>query len=74
VIFEIIVGVNLFIYGLFKDAVSCSDYKESKGTLLVNDELEKIQKEVVVAYFDYYSDIWLKGLRKTTKNVITADR
>jgi hypothetical protein len=30
-------------------------------------ELEKIWKETVVFYLRYYSDIYLKGLRKCTK-------
>lgn len=33
------------------------------------DELERIQKEVIVVYSRYYPGICLEGLRKTTKTL-----
>jgi hypothetical protein len=36
---------------------------------LVNDELERIWKEVVVPNLRYYPNICLEGLRKTTQNL-----
>jgi hypothetical protein len=35
---------------------------------MMNDELERIWKEVVIARSKYYPDIFLKGSRKTMKN------
>jgi hypothetical protein len=34
----------------------------------MNDELERMWKEAVVAYLKYYPGIRLEGPRKTTKN------
>lgn len=35
---------------------------------MVNGKLERIQKELVMAFSRYYLHIYLEGLRKTTKN------
>jgi hypothetical protein len=35
----------------------------------MTDELEKIWKEAVVAWYGYYRRIFLEGLRKTTKTL-----
>jgi hypothetical protein len=39
----------LFIYSLFNDAFSSSDYTASSEKMIVNNELERIWKEAVVA-------------------------
>lgn len=39
------------MYGLFNGTVSSSDYKMSKVQLLVNDELDKVWEEMVIAKF-----------------------
>jgi hypothetical protein len=44
--------VVLFLCGLFNDAVNMADYIESNDTMiqgLINNELEVIRKEVIVA-------------------------
>jgi hypothetical protein len=43
--------VCLFIYGLFTDAVSSSDYVGQMARSLMNGELERTSKEAVEAYF-----------------------
>jgi hypothetical protein len=40
---------SLFICGLFNDAVSSSDTVASGDKVIMNDELERTGKEVVVA-------------------------
>jgi hypothetical protein len=40
----------------------------------VNDELERIWEEAVVANLKYCSGIWLEGLRKTTKYISQDSR
>jgi hypothetical protein len=38
----------------------------------MNNELERINKEAVVAYLMYYTGLYLDGLRKATKNLRIA--
>jgi hypothetical protein len=42
-------GSILFIYSLFNDAFSDTDYIASNERVIVNNELERMWKEVVVA-------------------------
>jgi hypothetical protein len=37
----------------------------------MNDELERIWKETIMACLRYYLDIWLEGLGKTAKTSVT---
>jgi hypothetical protein len=39
----------LFIYSLFKNAFSSSDYIASNERIMVNNELERMWKEAVIA-------------------------
>jgi hypothetical protein len=41
--------VILFIYSLFNEAFSISDYIASNERMIVNNELERMRKEAVVA-------------------------
>jgi hypothetical protein len=43
------VKYGLFIYSLLNDFVSSSDYIESNKRIIVNNEMERIWKEAVVA-------------------------
>jgi hypothetical protein len=43
------VFIYLFTYSLFNDAVSISDYIASNERMIVNNELERMWKETVVA-------------------------
>jgi hypothetical protein len=40
------------IRGLFYDADNNSDYIASNGTMIRNDELQRIRKQTIVAYFE----------------------
>jgi hypothetical protein len=40
---------RLFIYSLFNDAFSSSDYVTSNERIIVNNELERMWKEAVMA-------------------------
>jgi hypothetical protein len=42
-------NIYLFIYGLFNDAISSSDYIASNNRMVLNNELEWIWKEAAVA-------------------------
>jgi hypothetical protein len=55
------------MYDLFNDAVSISDCMELNVRWLVNNELKRMWKKVVVVLFEVLSDIFLVGQRKTTK-------
>jgi hypothetical protein len=56
-----------FIYGLFNDAVSSSDYIQSNDRAI--NELEAMGKEASVACVRDYIGICLQGQRNATKNV-----
>jgi hypothetical protein len=48
------VYIGLFIYCLFNDAVSSSDYVASNGRTILNTELEGTWKEAVLnSYFEF---------------------
>jgi hypothetical protein len=47
-----------------------SDYIASNERMIVNNELERMWKEAVVAQLRYYPGICLEGLRKTTKTSV----
>jgi hypothetical protein len=49
------VFIYLFIYSLFNDAFSISDYIASNKRMIVNNELERMWKETVVAQFKVLS-------------------
>jgi hypothetical protein len=61
-----------FIYGLFNDDVSSSDYVVSNVMTIVNSELEGAWKEAVVNYFEALPDICLEGLRRV-KEYLSQD-
>jgi hypothetical protein len=51
----------LFIYNLFNDAFSSTDYILSNERMTVNNELERMWKEAVVAQFKVLSQHLLGG-------------
>ena len=59
-----LIHYNLFVYGLFNGTISSSDYKMSKVQLLVNDELDKVWEEMVIAKFHIPSKQSKKPLDK----------
>jgi hypothetical protein len=46
---------------LLNDTVSNSDYGVSNGNILINDELERMWKKAVVAYFKVLSRYYRAG-------------
>jgi hypothetical protein len=59
--------LHTFNCGLFKGALSISDYMAQNG--MMTYELERIRKEAIMTKLRYYPGTCLVGLRKTTKNM-----
>jgi hypothetical protein len=59
----------LFIYSLFNDAFSISDYIVSNERMIVDNELERSGRKRSWPNSRYCPGICLEGLRETTKNL-----
>jgi hypothetical protein len=63
-----IICICLFIYMSFNDVGSSWGCLLSNCTILMNNKLQSMWKEVGIAHSRYYLGLWLEGLRKTTKS------
>jgi hypothetical protein len=72
----IIIEINIvyFIYSLFSDAASSTDYVYREMAWLVNNDFEKMCKERSQGNLKYYPDIYLERLRKFTKTLSLDSR
>jgi hypothetical protein len=57
-----------FIWALFNDAVTQSDYTASSDWMVVNNELERTWKEAVVALFKVLFRHWAWGTEESIEN------
>jgi hypothetical protein len=55
----------VYIYGLFSDAVSSSDYIASDDRTVLNDEWKRVKKEAIVGYFE----VRMRSLPEVTEKI-----